>query len=122
MRVNAEDNAGNKSSREITVDIPGVTVTPPGPEPRTGDGSHVEIYATISMIAGFTYLLLYFREHGMTEEKKEELVSRLVNWAKGKGGIQRMAAIVLIFLLLAYYHSIGKTVEQEWEEACHFGQ
>ena len=122
LRVNAEDNAGNKSSREITVDIPGVTATPPGPEPRTGDGSHVEIYATISMIAGFTYLLLYFREHGMTEEKKEELVSRLVNWAKGKGGIQRMAAIVLIFLLLAYYHSIGKTVEQEWEEACHFGQ
>lgn len=117
LRVNARDNAGNRSSREISVDIPGAAAAPPpGAEPKTGDGSHVEIYATISMIAGFTYLLLYFREHGMTEERKEELVSKLVNWAKGKGGIQRMAAIALIFLPLAYYHSIGKTVDAEWKE------
>lgn len=111
LRVTAVDNAGNESSRKVTVDIRGKSVSP-GPEPKTGDTSHVEIYATASMIAGFTYLLLYFREHGMSEEKKEELVSRLIDWAKGKGGIRRMAALVLIFLLLAYYHSIGKDVPE----------
>lgn len=54
----------------------------------------------------------------MTEEKKEELVLRLVRWAKGKDGIRKLAALALIFLLLAYYHSVGKTVEGKWEEAC----
>ena len=121
LHVEAEDNAGNKSSQQTAVDIRGNGATPSGPEPKTGDGSHVEVYATASMIAGFTYLLLYFRDHGMTEEKKEELVSRLVNWAKGKGGVRRAAALTLIFLLLAYYHTIGKNVEGEWEEAFHSG-
>lgn len=112
LRVKAVDNAGNSSSRKINVDICGKN-TPPGPEPKTGDTSHVEIYATASMIAGFSYLLLYFRDHGMTEEKKEELVSRLVEWARGKGGIRRMLALMAIFLVLAYYHSIGKSVPEE---------
>ena len=123
LYVDATDNAGNKTSRQFSVDIRGKeTVQLPKPgtgtEPKTGDGSHVEIYATVSMIAGFSYLLLYFREHGMTEEKKEELVLRLVRWAKGKGGIRKLAALALIFLLLAYYQSVGKTVEGKWEEAC----
>lgn len=124
LRVNAVDNAGNSSSRQMNVDIRGQNAQsiPPGPEPKTGDTSHVEVYATISMIAGFSYLLLYFRDHGMTEDKKEELVSRLVEWAKGKGGIQRMAALALIFLLLAYYHSIGKNVDDEWGEVVRSGQ
>lgn len=41
-------------------------------EPKTGDTSHMEIYATIAMIAGLLYLLLYFadRERGLTEEEK----------------------------------------------------
>ena len=45
-------------------------------EPKTGDASHVEVYATIAMIAGMMYLLLYFadQERGMTEETKKELV------------------------------------------------
>lgn len=89
-------------------------------EPKTGEGTRVEIYATASMVAGFTYLLLYFktREHGMTEEKKNELVLRLVHWAKGSRGIKRILALTAIFLLLAYYHSIGKSVSKEWREAC----
>ena len=72
------------------------------------------------MIAGFTYLLMYFttKEHGMTKQKKEELVSRLLCWAKGKGGIKRMLALAAIFLLLAYYHGIGKKVSAEWRKAC----
>ncbi len=123
LYVDATDNAGNRTSRQFSVDIRGKeTVQLPklgtGTEPKTGDGSHVEIYATVSMIAGFSYLLLYFRERGMTEEKKEELVLRLVRWAKEKGGIRKLAALALIFLLLAYYHSVGKTVEGKWEEAC----
>ena len=122
LRVEAVDNAGNKSSRKFNVDIRGKESAPPTPgtgtEPKTGDSTHVEVCATVSMIAGFSYLLLYFRERGMTEEKKEELVSRLVRWAKGKSGIRKMAALALIFLLLTYYHSIGKTIDGKWEGAC----
>ncbi|NBH12913.1 hypothetical protein D3Z36_01605 [Lachnospiraceae bacterium] len=116
LKVEAIDNAGYKNSREIQVEIRGEHTIPPGQEPKTGDNSHVEIYATISMIAGFSYLLLYFREHGMTEQKKQELVSRLVKWAKGKGSVQRMFALAIIFLLLAYYHSVGRSVSGDWRE------
>lgn len=118
FQVKAVDNAGYESVRQIQADIRGTNMTPPVQEPQTGDHSRVEIYATVSMIAGFSYLLLYFREHGMTEEKKQELVLRLVKWAKGKGRIRRMFALALIFLLLAYYHSIGRNVSGEWREVC----
>ena len=78
-------------------------------EPKTGDTSHVDIYATIAMIAGMLYLLFYFadREGGMTEEEKNERVSALIRWAKKGGWLRRYAAIAAIFCLLCYYHSIG---------------
>lgn len=116
LTVKAKDNAWNKSSRRITVEIPGKSAEPLGSEPKTGEGSHVELYATVSMIAGFSYLLLYFKEHGMTKEKKEELVLRLVNWAKEGGRIKRMLALGLIFLVLAYYHSMGRSTSADWRE------
>ena len=98
------------------MEIPGKSAEPLGSEPKTGEGSHVELYATVSMIAGFSYLLLYFKEHGMTKEKKEELVLRLVNWAKEGGRIKRMLALGLIFLVLAYYHSMGRSTSADWRE------
>lgn len=83
-------------------------------EPRTGELTHVEIYATISMIAGFSYLLLYFTDGlNMTERKKNQLVSRLVRWANSGSRFRRVPALIAIFCLLAYYHSIGKY--DEWE-------
>lgn len=79
-------------------------------EPETGDATPLELCATLSMIAGFTYLLLYFadRRRGMTEETKKELVSRLIGWGKRGGRIRRYLALAAIFVLLVYYHSIGK--------------
>lgn len=87
-------------------------------EPKTGDRTPVELCATLSMIAGLTYLLLYFadRKHGMTEETKKELVSRLVTWAKQGGKGRTYLALAAIFVLLVYYHSIGKKMCVEWEE------
>ena len=86
-------------------------------EPKTGDNTPLELCATLSMIAGFAYLLLYFadRERGMTEETKKELVSRLVAWAKQGGRIRRYLALTAIFVLLVYYHSIGKKTCTEWK-------
>lgn len=87
-------------------------------EPKTGDFTPLELYATLAMIAGFTYLLLYFadQERGMTEEMKKELVSRLVGWAKRGGRLRRYFALAAIFVLLVYYHSIGKKTCAEWKE------
>ena len=71
------------------------------------------------MVAGFGYLLLYFEgEHGITEEKKEEIVYRLIAWAKKGGIVRRYLGLLVIFLFLAYYHSIGKSVTVEWREVC----
>ena len=87
-------------------------------EPKTGDAAPMELYATLAMIAGFAYLRLYFadRERGMTEETKKELVSRLVAWAKRGGRLRKCLALAAIFVLLVYYHSIGKRVCGEWKE------
>ena len=87
-------------------------------EPATGDAAPLEIYATLAMIAGFSYVLLYFtdRKRGMTEETKRELVSRLVGWAKQGGRIRKYLALAAVFVLLVYYHSIGKKTCVEWKE------
>ena len=86
-------------------------------EPKTGDATPLELSATLAMIAGFAYLLLYFadRERGMTEERKKELVSRIVGWAKRGGRIRKYLALAAIFVLLVYYHSIGKKTCTEWK-------
>lgn len=91
-----------------------------GSGPETGDSAPIEFYATLSMIAGFTWLLLYFsdRKRGMTEETKKRLVSRIVAWAKRGSKIRKYPAIAVIVVLLVYYHSIGKKTCVEWEEIC----
>lgn len=87
-------------------------------EPKTQDNTPIELCATLAMISGLTYLLLYFtdRRHGMSEETKKELVSRMISWAKHGGRIRRLLALVAIFVLLVYYHSIGKQTAVEWKE------
>ena len=88
-------------------------------EPKTGDTEPIEMFATLSMVAGVSYLLLYFtdRRHGMSEETKKEFVSRLVGWARRGGKLRRLIAFLAIFILLVYYHSIGKSVGSEkWEK------
>lgn len=104
VRISVED--GSKKSGDAKDD-----------EPKTGDNTPLELCATLSMIAGFTYLLLYFadRRHGMTEETKKELVSRLVAWAKQGGRFRRWIVLAAIFVLLVYYHSIGKKMSTEWK-------
>ena len=87
-------------------------------EPKTGGGGPVRIYATAAMIAGFAYLLLYFKEYeiGMSEETKKKLTARMIRWARQGGRIRRIIALAGILLLLVYYHSIGKKTSVEWQE------
>lgn len=132
--VTAVDNAGNKSTEKATVEIlkkeAVVTPKPKTPtqqqtskpaagEPVTGENTQVKIFATLGMVAGFTYLLLYFAsgESGITEDEKEEIISRLVRWAK-KGKLRKYPALIVIMLFLVYYHSIGKSVSDEWRKVC----
>lgn len=84
--------------------------SPKDNEPKTGDDAPLELYATLAMIAGFSYLLLYFtdRKRGITEETKRELVARLIAWAKRGGKLRKLPAFAAIFAVLVYYHSIGK--------------
>ena len=90
----------------------------PQKPPMTGDTARVQVYATLAMIAGMLYLLLYFADGsiGMTEEEKNKLVSRLIGWAKGRNIIVRYAAIAAVFMLLLVYHSFGRKVEADFGE------
>lgn len=134
LKVVAEDNAGNRSEKKTTVKItkkkavivqkkqtPTASELPKAAgaagEPKTGDHTFVKIFATLGMIAGFTYLLLYFTsgESGITEREKEEIISRLICWAQ-KGKLRKYPALLMISLFLLYYHSIGKSVDVEWKK------
>lgn len=90
----------------------------PGKVPSTGDTARVQIYATLAMIAGMLYLLLYFADGsiGMTEEEKNKLVSRLIGWARGRNIIARYLVIAAVFMVLLAYHSIGRKVEADLSE------
>ncbi|MCM1101732.1 MAG: hypothetical protein NC079_06890 [Clostridium sp.] len=121
-----DDNAGGDTdgdAGDMTDDsdtdskLPGVKDN----EPKTGDNTPLEIWATLAMIAGFGYLFLYFanRDGGMTEEIKRELVSRLIGWANKGGIFRKWLALAAITVLLAYYHSIGKKVcAVPWKKNC----
>mgnify|MGYP001131934663 CR=1 FL=1 len=69
------------------------------------------------MIGGMGYLMLYFMERrgGMSEEKKKELTSEIIRWAHRGGRLRRMLALAAIFVLLVYYHSIGKKAAVDWD-------
>ncbi len=130
LEVTAADNAGNSTTRKTAVEISrrraAVTPNPQGPakttkpaagEPATGESTFVKVFATLGMVAGFTYLLLYFTggESGITEGEKEEVIARLVRWAR-KGRFRKYPALVIILLFLLYYHSIGRSVGDEWKK------
>lgn len=87
-------------------------------EPKTGDTFHMEVYATLAMIAGLFYLLLYFADGvgGMTEEEKSELIAKLVKWAKKGKPVRKYATLAAVFMVLVYYHSIGKRTVADWQE------
>ena len=95
-----------------------------GREPKTDDPTLVEIYATVAMIAGLTYLILYLMEEGrgMTEREKEVFVKAFIRWAKKGGRFRKCCAIVAIFCLLVYYHSIGKREGQNGFDREYLGR
>lgn len=123
LRVTAVDNAGNTNTARVEVNIRtrqenNSAGTPPGDEPKTGDSVTVQVYATLAMIAGLSYLLLYFAPDnpGITEKEKEEYVSWVVKWGKNGGIIRKLLSCTVLFVFLLYYHSIGKSVEVDWKE------
>jgi len=45
------------------------------------------------------------------------LAASIVAWGRKGGKLRKMMAIAVIFVILVYYHSIGKRVSVDWEEA-----
>ena len=87
-------------------------------EPKTGDDTHMAPYATVAMIAGLTYLRLYFGDCrcGMSEEEKKELISKIIRWARRGGRLRKILAVAAIIPILMYYHGIGKKAALKWNE------
>ena len=89
--------------------------------PVTGDENLMKVYLAVAAAAGSGFLLLYLSDHGdsMTEEAKKKRVDKWTQWAQKGGKARRMIAIALIFLVLLYYHAIGKEPEKKdkkWKE------
>ena len=114
--VNVEKKE-SKDSRDKKSGGSGTGHTKDG-EPKTGDGAPLELVATIAMISGLSYVLLYFleRRRGMTEETKKEIMAKLIAWAKKGGRLRKGVAIAAIFVFLVYYHSVGKETDVEWKQ------
>ena len=87
-------------------------------EPKTADTTPVELVATVAMVAGLSYVLLYFmeRRRGMTEETKKEILAGMIGWARKGGRLRKGIALAAIFVFLVYYHSIGKKTDVEWKQ------
>ena len=83
--------------------------------PQTDDVKIVHIYATLAMISGMTYLLYYFRpiNMGISKERKEELVDKLIKWAKSRNRIVKLIALIGITIILFYYHATVKITKVE---------
>ena len=118
-----DTDAVNSESPILDMDTETPVMIPEQPkdsEPKTADATPVKLYATLAMISGLTYVILYFADcnGGMTEETKKELVSKLIRWAKRGKALRRLLALSAIFVLLVYYHSIGKQGSIEWKEVC----
>lgn len=106
----SSEAAGNNADNSN----PAVVSTSKDVEPKTGDGFRTEIFATIAMIAGLSYLMLLFADKGrMTEKRKNELVSGLIQWGRKGGRSRKILALAMIVLLLIYYHSIGRQAPVE---------
>ena len=117
-KKNGDNQSDSKDSRDRKSGSSATGHTRDG-EPKTGDGAPLEMAATLAMISGLSYVLLYFleRRRGMTEEMKKEITARIIAWAKKGGRLRKGIAIAAIFVFLVYYHSIGKEVDVEWREA-----
>ncbi|MDE6517035.1 MAG: leucine-rich repeat protein, partial [Acetatifactor sp.] len=76
-------------------------------EPKTADGVPLELYATVTMIAGFFYLLLLFLDkYDIAEEKRRESLARLVRWAKCGGWLRKLPVMAVLLLMRTYYHIV----------------
>lgn len=111
--------ADKPAAAKLSPAKPAPTEAAQGKEPVTEDPTHVEAYATAAMIAGLAWLLLWFMQEsrGMTEREKEVFVAAFIRWAKRGSRIRKYFALAAIFVLLVYYHSIGRRACAEWNEA-----
>lgn len=76
-------------------------------EPRIGTSEQLWLYATIGIIAACVYvMILFFEVFGMTEDEKNDIVARIVRWAKEGGRIRKMLAAAGVSMVRAYYCSV----------------
>ncbi len=78
----------------------------------------MEIYATLAMVARLSYLGMLFKDGkmGMTEQEKKDLTASIIAWGRKGGKLRKKAALAAIFLVLFYYHRIGKRVCVDWKQ------
>ncbi len=112
------DSAENQGGQEPTNQSAASQGQLGADEPKTGDS--VLPIATLAMIGGMSYLADLFLNKrnvlGMSESQKNILVHRIIKWARGRNMLVRWFAIMVIVVVLTYYHSIGKKCGEQIDE------
>lgn len=75
--------------------------------PKTGDGNIIAI--DVALMGGMGYLMKMFTsaDLGIDEERKEQMLKRMIGKAKGKNLLVRLGTIALITITLLLYYTVG---------------
>lgn len=81
---------------------------------NTGVESNTVFFAAAGITALSLLVLLHFTtgRNGISEAKKERLFRKLIAWGKKGGKLRSLTALALIWILLAFYYSIGMKTPQ----------
>lgn len=81
---------------------------------NTGTQSNITFYLTVGFISLLVFMLLclFTGKNGMSEKKKNQIFAKLISWGKRGGKLRTVVALVAIFIVLAFYYSIGMKVSE----------
>lgn len=81
--------------------------------PKTGDAAPIVV--DVALIGGAACIMRYFtdrwRDDGMTENEKQEMLWKLIQGTRKKNILIRLSAVAVLFFELVYYYTIGMSEE-----------
>jgi len=109
--LEVSSTSGSSSHRSSSVEPSAVSYTVPGSagalEPKTADAYLPAMPVATGAVTAFMmklFLWMYEMELGISEEKKDEMVQALIDWAKGTTKPKIYTAIVALTVVITAYH------------------
>ncbi|MCM1487195.1 MAG: hypothetical protein NC203_02400, partial [Firmicutes bacterium] len=80
----------------------------------TADTSYTKIFIIIGVSAAYLFTVMYYStgEYGMSEDKKNRMVKKLIAWGKKRKMIRTVPALAAILAILVFYYTIGQKTDE----------